>query len=335
MTEKQEKEPLLPAPAAIPHESDPATQLDPLGKGPSSRRLIASILMQSVTAAIILRRVMDGGNGDVLMSFVAVYNPWHKPCGLLPHKEFVILSDRVVGPNGIGPGAVHVRGGLIGGMRSGGPSANRTKLAAPFLREGLPVLDYGSAVVGPGLIDAHVHMNEPGREHWEGMASATRAAAAGGITTLIDMPLNSDPCTTSVAELKRKARIAAEANKTHVDVGFWAGLVPANAHRPEKLRALVRAGALGFKAFMAPSGINDFPHVTPEDIRAALPTIKSLGVPLLVHAEVVDAEAEQAIKVKTRTGRPLLPAMSHKFDVIASWPASENLPPFLLEQKLG
>lgn len=122
------------------------------------------------------------------------------------------------------------------------------------------------------------------------MATATRAAAAGGVTTVVDMPLNSAPCTTTPAQLRRKLAAAGGANQTWVDVGLWAGLVPANARSASELKALVRGGALGFKAFMAPSGIDDFPHVSPEEIAAALPAIRGLGVPLLVHAELVDGD---------------------------------------------
>lgn len=107
---------------------------------------------------------------------------------------------------------------------------------------------------------------------------------------MIDMPLNSAPCTTTSAELLRKAAAAAGPNKTWVDVGLWAGLVPANARDPAALKALAAGGVLGFKAFMSPSGIDDFPNVSPEDVQAALPTIRGLGLPLLVHAELVDAD---------------------------------------------
>ncbi len=130
-----------------------------------------------------------------------------------------------------------------------------------------------------------------------GMATATRAAAAGGVTTVIDMPLNSAPCTTTTYELRRKAAAAAAANKTFVDVAFWAGLVPANAHSPSQLKALVKGGALGFKAFMSPSGIDDFPNVSAADVAAALPTIRALGVPLLVHAELVDAHVPAGVRL--------------------------------------
>jgi allantoinase len=239
---------------------------------------------------------------------------------------------------------------MIAAVHLGVPGSSRLAAAKAFLdtQPGLAVLDYDDAVVGPGLIDVHVHMNEPGREEWEGerrrrlaallrcapqravsrkcagpmlpapcstsstlargmptphpsatpgagIASGTAAAAAGGITTVVDMPLNSAPCTTTPRELARKAAAAAAPNKAHVNVAFWAGLVPDNARQPGALRALVRGGALGFKAFMAPSGIDDFPPVSPEEVEAALPTLRALGVPLLVHAEMVDGDVPQEV----------------------------------------
>jgi allantoinase len=256
--------------------------------------------MQVATAAILFRRMRETGLTDAVGSYLSIYNPWSPPCGLLPHKEYFILSDRIVTSNGVYPGYVHIRGKFIAGLSVGSSSADRHRVSAALLslKPNTTVIDYGSAVVGPGLIDAHVHMNEPGREDWEGMFTATQAAAAGGITTVVDMPLNSHPCTTSVKELRRKIKIATSngGNKTMVNVGFWAGLVPENAHKPKILKALIQNGALGFKAFMSPSGIDDFPNVSPEDIRAALPVLRALDVPLLVHAEIVDEEATAAIK---------------------------------------
>src|SRR5207244_12463635 len=114
-----------------------------------------------------------------------------------------------------------------------------------------------------------------------GFASATRAAAAGGVTTLVDMPLNSIPATTSATALRAKR--SAAAGQCHVDVGFWGGVVPGNAG---ELEPLAEAGALGFKCFLVPSGIDEFPHVTEPDLRAAMPIIARLGLPLLVHAEL-------------------------------------------------
>jgi allantoinase len=135
-------------------------------------------------------------------------------------------------------------------------------------------------VVMPGLVDTHVHVNEPGRTLWEGFTSATRAAVAGGVTTLLDMPLNAVPATTSVKALDAK-RVAA-VGKYSVDVGFIGGVVPGNTGDLAALRA---GGVLAFKCFLAPSGVEEFRHVTEADLREAFPVLARLGVPLMVHAE--------------------------------------------------
>jgi allantoinase len=132
----------------------------------------------------------------------------------------------------------------------------------------------------PGLVDTHVHINEPGRTHWEGFETATRAAAAGGVTTLIEMPLNSIPATTTRAAYQQK--LAAAEGKLNVDTGFWGGVVPGNA---SQLEPLWQAGVFGFKCFLVPSGVDEFFHVTEQDLRQAMPILASLGAPLLVHAE--------------------------------------------------
>src|SRR5687767_9992054 len=133
----------------------------------------------------------------------------------------------------------------------------------------------------PGLVDTHVHVNEPGRTDWEGFATATRAAAAGGVTTIVDMPLNSSPVTTTRAALE--AKIAATDGQRHVDVALWAGVVPGNA---DALADLARGGVVGAKAFMVHSGIDEFPGVGAADLRAAMPMLRDLGLPLLAHAEI-------------------------------------------------
>jgi allantoinase len=133
----------------------------------------------------------------------------------------------------------------------------------------------------PGLVDTHVHINEPGRTDWEGFDSATQAAAAGGITTLVDMPLNSVPPTTTAPGLDAKRRNAAD--HCYVDIGFWGGVVPGNAG---ELDALAADGVRGFKCFLSPSGVEEFPAVDEANLRAALPVIARLGLPLLVHAEL-------------------------------------------------
>jgi len=144
-------------------------------------------------------------------------------------------------------------------------------------------------VLLPGLVDTHVHVNEPGRTEWEGFASATRAAAAGGVTTIIDMPLNSIPATTTVEALDIKRVVAAE--KAMVDVGFWGGAVPQNLGT---LRELHEAGVFGFKAFLAPSGVDEFDHLDADQLEAALEEIAAFDGLLIVHAEdpgVLDASA--------------------------------------------
>jgi allantoinase len=136
-------------------------------------------------------------------------------------------------------------------------------------------------VLLPALVDTHVHMNEPGRVEWEGMETATKAAAKGGITTVVDMPLNSIPVTTSLDAFEQK--VAAAEGKLAVDVGLWGGVVPGNL---DELGPMVAAGAFGFKCFTCPSGIDEFPPVTEADMRAAMRALAPLGVPLLVHAEL-------------------------------------------------
>ncbi len=155
---------------------------------------------------------------------------------------------------------------------------------------GMPVIDAGDDVVMPGVVDTHVHLNEPGRTDWEGFESGTRAAAAGGVTALVEMPLNAIPATTSVAGLE--AKLAAARGKLSVDTGFWGGVVPGNA---AEIEPLWNRGVLGFKCFLVPSGVDEFQHVTENDLRAAMPILARLGAPLLVHAELpgpIDQAAE-------------------------------------------
>jgi allantoinase len=135
-------------------------------------------------------------------------------------------------------------------------------------------------VLLPGLVDTHVHVNEPGRTEWEGFASATRAAAAGGVTTLLDMPLNSIPPTTTAAHLLTKQRAAA--GQVSVDVGFWGGAVPGNL---ADLEPLHRAGVFGFKCFLLESGVEEFGHLEPDAFALAMKETARLGALLVVHAE--------------------------------------------------
>jgi allantoinase len=181
-----------------------------------------------------------------------------------------IRSKRVVTPEGVRAATVHIRNGVIEAITGYND-----------LPSGKHIYDAGESVVMPGLVDTHVHINEPGRTDWEGFETATRAAAAGGVTTLIDMPLNSIPATTTTAALETK-RTAAR-NKCWVNVGFWGGVVPGNAG---ELRTLHRAGVFGFKCFLVPSGVPEFADVNEDDLRAALPKLAALDTPLLVHAEL-------------------------------------------------
>lgn len=132
----------------------------------------------------------------------------------------------------------------------------------------------------PGVIDTHVHVNEPGRTEWEGFATATRAAAAGGVTTILDMPLNSIPATTTVEALELKRNAARD--QSIVNVEYIGGVVPGNTDRLESLAA---AGVRAFKCFLTPSGVDEFEHVTEADLRKAFPILATLGLPLMVHAE--------------------------------------------------
>ncbi len=184
--------------------------------------------------------------------------------------QWALCSRRVVTPAGLRPAAIVVRGSTIDSVVSPGS-----------LPAGLPVEDAGDRVVLPGLVDTHVHINEPGRTEWEGFESATRAAAAGGITTVVDMPLNSSPVTTTAEALALK--LDAARAKLWVDCGFYGGVVPGNrAH----VGALMSAGVLGFKAFLCHSGIGEFPNASEADLRAVMPELARGALPLLVHAEL-------------------------------------------------
>jgi allantoinase len=182
--------------------------------------------------------------------------------------DLIVRGRRVYTPDGPISASIHISDGVIESIR-------------PFeSAAGGLVFDAGDSHVLPGLVDTHVHINEPGRTEWEGFHTATRAAAAGGVTTLVDMPLNSTPATTSVEGFRAKSEAAR--GQCWVDVGFWGGVVPGNA---SQIEPLVREGVLGFKCFLTPSGVDDFPNVSERDLRQALPELARLGAVLLVHAE--------------------------------------------------
>ena len=192
--------------------------------------------------------------------------------------DLIIRSKRVVTPLMTGAATVHIGGGKI--ERIG---------EWDEVPAGVEMLDAGNSVVMPGNVDAHVHVNEPGRTEWEGYETATRAAAAGGVTTIVDMPLNSIPPTTTLAGFEDK--LAAASGKCTVDVAFWGGVVPGNI---SELAPLIERGVRGFKCFLIHSGVDEFPHVTEAGLRIAMPEIARLDSVLLVHAEVpgpIDAAA--------------------------------------------
>src|SRR5215813_11537719 len=161
----------------------------------------------------------------------------------------IVRGRRIVIDGADRPASLHIVDGRIAAVQ-GFEDMLATESA-------VEILDAGDLVVSPGVVDSHVHINEPGRTEWEGFDTATRAAAAGGVTTVIDMPLNSVPATTDVSALEEKR--AAARGKCHVDVGFWGGVVPGNL---DALDLLVDAGVRGFKCFLVPSGVDEFPSVS-------------------------------------------------------------------------
>lgn len=188
----------------------------------------------------------------------------------------VALRSKRVVTDRVGPATIHVEDGRIARV---GPYDEEPGPETRGLRP--QVVDYGNLVIMPGLVDSHVHVNEPGRTEWEGFVTATRAAAAGGITTIVDMPLNSIPPTNTVGGLREK--VDAMRGKLSVDAGLWGGVVPGNLH---ELSPMLDQGALGFKCFLVHSGVDEFPNVDENELRAAARELAKRGAPLLVHAEL-------------------------------------------------
>jgi allantoinase len=186
------------------------------------------------------------------------------------HYDLVIRGQRVLTSAGISPREVGVRGGVIVAMQ---PLGNN--LAGDEIIE---LADDETLI--PGLVDTHVHVNEPGRTEWEGFASATRAAAAGGVTTIVDMPLNSIPATVDVEALNIKRDVAQ--GQTHVDVGFWGGAIPGNT---AQLRGLHDAGVFGFKCFLLHSGVDEFPPLDADEMEKDMRELASFDSVMIVHAE--------------------------------------------------
>ena len=185
--------------------------------------------------------------------------------------SLIIRGRTVVSSDAVGPASIHILNEKIIAVRD-----------FADVVAGCEIVEASdSDVVMPGLVDTHVHINSPGRSEWEGFPTATRAAAAGGVTTVIDMPLNSIPPTTTLPGFNEKLKTAKDAS--FVDVGFWGGVVPGNT---AELARMFAAGVVGFKCFLVPSGVDEFQHVTEDDLREAMPELSRLGALLIVHAEL-------------------------------------------------
>lgn len=216
-------------------------------------------------------------------------------------QRFALASHRVVFPEGVRPAIVVVDGERIADIvdipndvhSEENVRAALANTEADRLLKDLPLELLPDLVIAPGLVDAHVHINEPGHSDWEGFETATMAAAAGGVTTLLDMPLNSIPVTTTPAALDRKRQAAS--GKCWVDVGFYGGIVPGNA---DSIDELLRAGVFGIKAFLCHSGLDEFPNATIEDLYRAAPGLKRSGRPLLVHAELTNSSAPRPLSTR-------------------------------------
>jgi allantoinase len=189
----------------------------------------------------------------------------------MAQPELVIRGRRVVTENSDGPASLYINRGRIAAIASYDQLSNNCE-----------IVEAGeNSIVMAGLVDTHVHVNEPGRTDWEGFETATRAAAAGGVTTIVDMPLNSIPATTTLDSFNEKLEAARD--KLYVDVGFWGGIVPGNTNEIAKLW---NAGVVGFKCFLVPSGVEEFPNVSEAHLREAMPELARLGAMLIVHAEL-------------------------------------------------
>jgi allantoinase len=189
----------------------------------------------------------------------------------MARPDLIMRGRNVVISDSIGPASIHIQNGRITAIAPFEDAPQERTLVEVDDRE----------LVMPGLVDTHVHINEPGRARWEGFTTATRAAAAGGVTTLVEMPLNSIPATTTLDSLETKR--AAAAGKCYVDVGFWGGVVPGNV---AELPRMFERGVFGFKCFLVPSGVDEFPHVTEDDLRTAMPELARMDALLIVHAEL-------------------------------------------------
>lgn len=197
--------------------------------------------------------------------------------------EYLIYSKRCFIDNQFIEATLHIKGSKI----------LYTHLGL-YNTESITFLDYNNLIVMPGIIDAHVHINEPGRETWEGFDTATKAAAIGGVTTLIEMPLNASPVTTDVSAFKLKQE--ASKDKLHVNCGFYGGVIPSNKNDIEDL---LKSGVFGIKGFLTHSGIDEFPNVSKTDLEAIAPILKQYNIPLLLHCELTDDNVPEVTNPKS------------------------------------
>ncbi len=197
--------------------------------------------------------------------------------------NFLIYSKRCFINNELIEATLHIKDKKIHSIFKG---YNRLKT--------YPFFNYQNLIIMPGIIDAHVHINEPGRDYWEGFHTATKAAACGGVTTLIDMPLNANPVTTTVEAFKIKQK--ATRDKLHVNCGFYGGVVPSNS---KDIEGLLNEGVFGIKGFLSHSGIEEFPNVSKAHLETIAPILKKHDIPLLLHCELEDKDVPTVINPKS------------------------------------
>ncbi|CAK9797674.1 Probable allantoinase 1 [Anthophora quadrimaculata] len=239
------------------------------------------------------------------------------------NKIRIFLSEHVVFNNKVQPAIIIVKNGKIEEIFE---NVNQHTIVSVL--ENYPAIvieDFRSLVIMPGIVDSHVHVNEPGRTEWEGFSSATKAAAVGGITTIVDMPLNSIPPTTTINNLKRKADEAR--SKIHVDLAFWGGIIPGNQN---ELQSLVEAGVVGFKCFLCPSGVDEFPCVNEDDVNKALEKLKPAQSVLAFHAEYDENDTVTSVKGDPSSFETFLRTRSSEMEVnaikmICQWCEKSNV----------
>jgi allantoinase len=243
---------------------------------------IGSVLLVAITLAI-----------QVLLHFYSTSNT-QNPTRALCKRNLVVRSKRVVknAQSTAVPASIHIIEGKIAKI-SGWDDISVTDLPLDCQL----LVDAGNDVIIPGMVDTHVHGNDPGRSHWEGFETVTKGAAAGGVTTMIDMPLNSLPPTTTVENLKKK--IETSAGRIYVDVGFLGGVMPGNTN---DLIPLHEAGVLGFKSFMINSGVEEFVWVNSTHVEQAVKVLKDLDTVYMFHAEIEIEQVEQANREIAKTG---------------------------------